>query len=113
MHEMSIAESMINIIEDEMRKHNAKILRSIHVNIGRFSSIVPDALSFCFEIITKDTALDGARLFINIIPLMGRCSSCNNEFEIKDYTFLCPVCGCLKIDTISGQDLTVVEMEVD
>jgi len=113
MHEMSIAQNMIAIIEDEMRKHSAKVLRSIYVNIGRFSSIVPDALSFCFEIITKDTELAGARLFIDIIPLMGRCVSCNSEFEIKDYSFSCPVCGGLKIDTISGQDLTVVEIEVD
>lgn len=113
MHEMSIAQGMIDIVEDEMRRHNAKVLRSIHVNVGRFSSIVPDALSFCFEIMTKDTDLEGARLFIDSIPLMGRCSSCNSEFEIKDYIFLCPVCGGLKIDTVSGQDLTVVEIEVD
>jgi hydrogenase nickel incorporation protein HypA/HybF len=113
MHEMSIAQNMVDIIEDEMRRHNAKVLRSIHVNVGRFSSIVPDALSFCFEIMTKDTHLDGAKLFIDVIPLMGRCRSCKSQFEIIDYSFFCPFCGGLKIDTISGQDLTVVEIEVD
>jgi hydrogenase nickel incorporation protein HypA/HybF len=113
MHEMSIAQSMIDIVQDEMRRHNAKILRSIHVNIGRFSSIVPEALSFCFEIITKDTDMAGARLFIDIIPLMGRCVSCNKEFEITDYSFLCPFCGGMKVDTISGQELSVVNIEVD
>ena len=113
MHEMSIAQGIIDIVEDEMRKHNAKVLRSIHVNIGRFSSIVPEALSFCFEVITKDTDMNGARLFIDVIPLMGRCVSCDREFEIKDYSFLCPFCGGLKIDAISGQDLTVKEIEVD
>jgi hydrogenase nickel incorporation protein HypA/HybF len=113
MHEMSIARNMIYIIEDEMRRHNAKALRSVHVNIGSFSSIVPEALSFCFEIMTKDTDMDGARLLIDIIPLMGRCVSCNKEFEIRDYSFFCPFCEGSRIDTVSGQELTVVEIEVD
>ena len=113
MHEMSIAKNMIDIIENEMRRHNAKVLRSVHVNVGRFSSIVPEALSFCFEIMTKDTDIDGARLVIDIIPLMGRCVSCNKEFEITDYSFLCPFCGGIKVDTISGQELSVVGIEVD
>ncbi|OGP96969.1 MAG: hydrogenase maturation nickel metallochaperone HypA [Deltaproteobacteria bacterium RBG_19FT_COMBO_46_9] len=113
MHEMSIARNMIDIIENEMRRHNAKALRAVHVNVGRFSSIVPEALSFCFEIMTKDTDIDGARLVIDIIPLMGRCVSCNKEFEITDYSFLCPFCGGIKVDTISGQELSVVGIEVD
>jgi len=113
MHEMSIARNMIDIIENEMRRHNAKVLRAVHVNVGRFSSIVPEALSFCFEIMTKDTDIDGARLVIDIIPLMGRCVSCDKEFEITDYSFLCPFCGGIKVDTISGQELSVVGIEVD
>jgi hydrogenase nickel incorporation protein HypA/HybF len=113
MHEMSIAKNMIDIIEDEMRRHNAKVLRSVHVNIGMFSSIVPEALSFCFEIMIKDTDMDGARLFIDTVPLIGRCISCNKEFEIRDYSFFCPFCEGLRIDTVSGQELTVVEIEVD
>ena len=113
MHEMSIARNMIDIIEDEMRRHNAKALRAVHVNIGRFSSIVPEALSFCFEIMIKDTDMDGARLVIDIIPLTGRCVSCDKEFEIEDYSFLCPFCGGLRIDTVSGQELTVMKIEVD
>lgn len=113
MHEMSIAQNMINIIEDEMRSHNAKVLRAVRVNIGRFSSIVPEALSFCFEIMTKDTDMDGARLVIDIIPLTGRCVSCDKEFEIPDYSLLCPFCGGAKVDIISGQELSVVDIEVD
>jgi hydrogenase nickel incorporation protein HypA/HybF len=113
MHEMSITKNMIDIIKAEMRRHNANVLRSVHVNIGRLSSIVPEALSFCFEIMTKGTDIAGARLVIDIIPLMGRCVSCDKEFEIEGYSFLCPFCGGMKIDTISGQELSVVDIEVD
>ena len=110
---MSIAQSVIDIVEEEMQKNNAKVLRSVRLNIGQMSAIVPDSLSFCFEIITKDTHLDGARLIMDIIPLTGYCHSCEEEFEIEDYAFSCPKCGDIKIETTAGQDLSIVEIEVD
>ena len=113
MHEMSIAQSLIEIIEEEMLKYDARILRSVRLNIGQMSAIVPDALSFCFKVITSGTELEGARLIMDIIPLKGYCYTCESEFEIKDYTFICPSCGTTKIETIAGQNLSIVEIEVD
>jgi hydrogenase nickel incorporation protein HypA/HybF len=113
MHEMSIAQSLIDIIKEEMEKHDAKILRAVHLNVGQMTAIVPEALSFCFEVITSGTELEGARLIMDIIPLKGYCPGCQTEFEIRDYTFLCPYCESSKIQTIGGQDLSIVEMEVD
>jgi len=113
MHEMSIAQSLIDILKDEMLKHDAKSLRSVRLNVGQMTAIVPDALSFCFQVITDGTEMEGARLIMEIIPLMGYCSECEEEFEIKDYAFLCPSCGSTKINTLGGQDLSIVEIEVD
>lgn len=113
MHEMSIAQSLIDILRDEMLKHDAKSLRSVRLNVGQMTAIVPDALSFCFQVITDGTEMEGARLIMEIIPLMGYCSECEEEFEIKDYAFLCPSCGSTKINTLGGQDLSIVEIEVD
>jgi hydrogenase nickel incorporation protein HypA/HybF len=113
MHEMSIAMSMIEIVREEMRKCNANTLRSVRLNIGQMSAVVPNALSFCFEVITKGTRMEGARLLMDVIPLRGYCSICEKEFEIKDYVFACPSCGTKKIETISGQDLAIVEIEVE
>ena len=112
MHEMSIAQSLIEIIEEEMQKYDARILRSVRINIGQMSAIVPNALSFCFEVITAGTELEGARLIMDIIPLKGCCHACEGEFEIKDYAFICPACGSTKIETIEGQNLSIVEIEV-
>ena len=112
MHEMSIAQNLISIIQEEMLKNNAKVLGSVRLNIGQMSAIVPDALSFCFKVATADTALEGARLIIDIIPLKGYCQSCDKTFEIKDYAFFCPSCNSSEIKTVSGQDLSIVEIEV-
>ena len=113
MHEMTIAQSMIEIINEEMLKNKATNLRSVRLNIGQMSAVVPDSLSFCFEVITSGTELEGAKLIMDIIPLKGCCHACEEEFEIKDYTFTCPACGNTKIEAVSGHDLSIVEIEVD
>lgn len=113
MHEMSIAQSLIEIVKEEMAKHDARKLRSIRLNIGEMSTIVPEALSFCFEVITDGTELEGARLITEVIPLMGMCHSCGMEFDIEDFTFVCPSCGGSKVEATAGQDLTILEIEVD
>jgi len=113
MHEMSIAQSLIDILREEMLKHEAKTLRSVRLNVGQMTAIVPDALSFCFQVITDGTEMEGAKLNMEIIPLMGYCNECEEKFEIKDYAFVCPSCQSTKINTLGGQDLSIVEIEVD
>ena len=113
MHEMSIAQSLLDIIREEMAKHDARVLKSVRLHIGQMSAIVPDSLSFCFEVMTSGTELEGAKLIMEIIPLRGVCKECHQEFEIRDYAFKCPHCDSREINTISGQDLSIVEMEVN
>jgi hydrogenase nickel incorporation protein HypA/HybF len=110
---MSIAQSLIEIIKEEMEKHGARALRSVHLQVGQLSAVMPEALSFCFQVITQGTELEGAKLLMDIVPLRGSCLECRKEFEIQDYQFYCPFCESTKIDTIAGQDLGIIEMEVE
>ena len=113
MHEMSIVQSLIDILQEEMTRHQASVLKSVRLHIGELSAIVPSSLSFCFEVITKGTSMEGAKLNMDIIPLKGLCRQCRETFEVKDYVFECPYCHATDIDTVSGQDLSIVEMEVE
>jgi len=113
MHEMSIAQSLVDIIQEEMANNNASVLKSVKLNIGKLSAIVPEALSFCFEIIVSGTTMEGAQLIMEMIPLRGICLDCEQDFEIEDYAFTCPHCESPNIRTVSGQELSIVEMEVE
>lgn len=113
MHEMSIAQSLIDVIREEMAAAEATILRSVRLQIGRLTAIVPESLTFCFEVITKGTDLEGARLIIEAVPIKGFCKECEREFEIEEYTFICPACGSSQIKITAGEELSVVEIEVD
>ena len=113
MHEMSIAQSLIDVLKEEMIRHRVKNLKSVRLNIGQMSAVVPDALSFCFQVITNGTDLEGVKLIMDIDPLVGYCNDCEKEFEIKAYNFVCSTCGSKNIETIGGQGMSIVEMEVD
>ncbi len=112
MHEMSIAQSLIDIIREEMERHQARVLNSVRVQIGRLSAVVPEALTFCFGIMISGTELEGAELITEIVPLEAACKQCPQTFEVVDYVFRCPRCGGTEIETIAGHDLTIVDMEV-
>jgi len=113
MHEMSIAQSLLDIIKEEMFKNDAKVLKSVRLEVGQLSAVVPESLSFCFKVMVDGTEFEGAELIMEVIPLKGQCLDCNEIFEIKDYVFECPHCGSKEVHTLSGQDLKIVEMTVE
>ena len=113
MHEMSIVQSLIEIIKEEMAKNAALKLKSARLQIGQMSAIVPDALDFCFSVITEGTELEGAELIMDMVPLKGVCRKCASEFDIIEYAFTCPTCGGSEIETLSGHELALIEIEVE
>ncbi|MDQ7832445.1 hydrogenase maturation nickel metallochaperone HypA [Desulfovibrio sulfodismutans] len=117
MHELSIAQSLLAIIREEMQKHGSPRLISVKVRHGRLSAIVPDALAMSFEALTMDTALAGARLDTEEIPLVLACRACGTKFspESSDYVFApCPACGEeLGHTVVSGKELYIEYLELD
>jgi hydrogenase nickel incorporation protein HypA/HybF len=110
---MSIAEGILDIALDYASRSHAKRIREIGLKLGEMSGVVEDSLTFSFRVIAKGTAAEDAKLKIERIPLMGRCSKCGREFHIEHYDFFCPVCGDGVLVTISGREMQVDYLEVD
>jgi hydrogenase nickel incorporation protein HypA/HybF len=82
VHELAIAESIVTAVEREIERQKLSSVNSVVLRIGVLSDIVPEALAFNFEAITRDTLLENASLIIEQVPLRGRCQACLAEFEI-------------------------------
>ena len=113
MHEMAIAQSIIDIVEQEMARHGVTKVKTIRLVVGEFTAVVPDSLSFCLEIITKETPLEGVEIEMEQVPLTGRCKSCGQEFPIQEYKFICPQCGSKEVEAVAGKELFVKEIEAE
>ncbi|SUP44491.1 hydrogenase maturation nickel metallochaperone HypA [Veillonella criceti] len=113
MHEMSIAEGIVDIALQTLAANQGTVVHAIQLRLGVMSGVEPDALQFCFTAVTRNTAAAGASLQIEMIPLRGKCLDCDYEFSVADYVFKCPQCGSLAIQTITGRELQVASIDMD
>ena len=112
MHEMSIARSILDIVQEEVARNEVKQLVAINIAVGKLSAVVPQQLAFCFSMISVDTNLARATLNIREVPLGYMCGSCREEFASEEMSFICPACGEKNPHLITGKELTIESIEV-
>src|SRR5579859_3886679 len=114
MHELAIAQSIVEAVETRAVECNAARVKSVRLKIGEASGIVGDSLTFSFELLIAEIpALTGARLLIDSVPHRARCRHCETEFAVINYVALCPTCQEWSAEIVSGTELQVVEMEIE
>lgn len=113
MHEMGIAMQIAEIAQSAIPQNAKDIeIEAVNLRVGKLTAIVPDSLRFCFEIVSKDTPLAGAKLNIEEVPIVGVCKDCHAETTINEADFHCGKCNSGKLEIISGRELTVSSIEV-
>lgn len=106
--------NLLDIIEKKCQEEGYQKVESVRVRVGKASSVQPEAFSFAFEVVKKDTAAQNARFIIDLIPLGGTCSACGKRFETeKAYILECPSCASPSLQITQGYELEMVEMEVE
>ena len=113
MHEMAIAEGVLDIALDNAKKNDATRIREIGRLSGEMSGVVVDSLTFSFDMIAKGTIAEGAKIKVKHVPLVGRCTKCGKEVLIEHYDFWCPECKVGVLKTIAGREMHVEYLEVD
>ncbi len=113
MHEVSIAESLLELALRECTKNGFTSIQSVTVRIGKASGVMPEALLFAFDTVKRETIADGASLIIEEVPVSGHCRGCDARFIVDEgYILNCPQCGGVSFAVNSGRELDIKEMEV-
>jgi len=113
MHEMGIANSILEGVAAELRRRPGSRAVKVGVRIGELAGVDPDALSFAFEALTLDSPFSGLKLDVEYVAPRSRCSGCGRDFEVRDYELLCPQCGSLNTERISGDELEFRYLEIE
>jgi hydrogenase nickel incorporation protein HypA/HybF len=113
MHELSIANSILEAVSKERERLNGARVIKVGVRIGELAGVDPDALSFGFEVLVKDTDLEPLALAIEPVPRRHQCSQCRHVFAIVDYRMDCPACGSTRTRCIGGDELELAYLEVE
>jgi hydrogenase nickel incorporation protein HypA/HybF len=112
MHEMALAESMLEIVLQTARGNDARRVTLVRLEIGALAHVEPEALRFCFDAVTRDSLADGASLEIQRTPGAAWCMPCGEIVPLAALGDACPVCGSYQLGIAQGVAMRVREIEV-
>ncbi len=113
MHELSVAMSLVEAACDKAATLGDVRVDAVYVRLGPFSGVVKDALAFCFDVAAQGSAVEGARLDIEDVPVVVFCPQCAAERPLAGTQHLrCPECGEPTPEIVSGRELELTALEV-
>lgn len=113
MHEMSLAEGVLQLVEETARREKASRVKLVVLEIGQMSSVAPEAIKFCFEAVTHGSMAQGAALEIVDVPGAGWCMPCGETVPMQERFGACPKCGSFQVQPTSGTEMRVREIEIE
>jgi hydrogenase nickel incorporation protein HypA/HybF len=113
MHEMGIANSVLEAVRTEARRFPDRHICKVGVRIGELAGVDPDAMRFCFEALVRDTDLEPLELDVEYCPRRHLCQTCEEFFVPRLEDFACPHCGGLDSQFVEGDELELAYLEVE
>ena len=111
MHEMSLAESVLQIVVDAAARQGLGRVTRVRLEIGSLAGVEQDALRFAFESMVAGSVADSARLEITDVPARGRCPACKEIVAVAERFDACPSCGTYGMEIVDGTQMRVMEIE--
>ena len=112
MHELALARSLVELVDDHAARHGARRVRRIHVRLGQLS-VMTRALYVCFAPAARGSRCEDAVLEIEEVPLTVKCMHCR---EIKEpsgrFNFRCPDCGMPTPEVVTGREMQLVSIDL-
>ena len=113
MHELSLADAMVQEIETIIAKEGASKVFSITVVMGKLSGVEREPFEFAFPIVAEGTNVEGAKLEIIESPVIVKCEDCNAETKLDIPFAKCSSCGSRNVKYISGKEFLIKSMEIE
>lgn len=111
MHEMSLAEGIRRIVEEQAAAHGVARITRLRLEIGRFAGVEKDALAFAFDVVMRGSPAEGAELVVIDLPGQALCYDCMETVEIENRLDPCPRCGSGKLMPQGGDEMRIKDME--
>ena len=115
MHELQVMKRILDIALEHAEGHQVRRIAVIHLRIGALSDLEDEWLQRYFDYLSRGTPAERARLAIERMPIVVRCSGCSKSFEVEKPALdaaACPSCGESRCELVSGREYVVANMEV-
>jgi len=110
---MSVAQNILEIVREHIPSNEESKIKTIRLKIGELAGIVPDSLLFCFDAVKNGSSLHNASLEVEYVLITAQCKHCGKTSQLEYGLFFCPLCQSPDIVLLTGNELNVVEIELD
>jgi hydrogenase nickel incorporation protein HypA/HybF len=113
MHEMSLAESVREIVEETARAHCAKRVAAVRLEIGKLAQVEIEAMRFAFDVVMRGSAAEAARLEFVEVDGTAWCMRCSETVVIERRGDACPRCDSYQLQVTGGDRMRVMDIEIE
>lgn len=121
MHEFSMTTQIVNYVLEEAKKHNAKHVNEVHLIIGKLTFLGVEQVKFAYDLLVKNTIMEGSKLHIEEKNGIVKCNNCGYEgglkyeddpvYHIPSPTLNCPKCGDV-VNIVGGKECTIKSIKL-
>ncbi len=113
MHELPFVQSILAITLEYAQKAGARRVLALDLLIGEMSSIVDDSVQFYWDILSRGTVAEGAKLRFHRVPAVFRCWDCGTEYGLAGGHLACPQCGSVHVALIRGDEFRLESIDIE
>jgi hydrogenase nickel incorporation protein HypA/HybF len=114
MHELSVTQSILDIVQRHAEGAGARRITAVNLVIGELTGFIDDSIQFYFDFLSKDTTAEGAQLNFQRIAARARCHTCGAEYTPPNSRlWTCPECQSLGGEVVGGKEFYVASIEVE
>lgn len=112
MHEMSLAEGVLGIIESAQQQQGFKRVSRLRLEIGALAGVELEALHSCLQIVLARSIAHDAALEFIVAPGSGFCLDCGQTVVIDNLYAECPICSGVHVQATGGLQMRVLDLNV-
>ena len=113
MHELSLAQSLVEQIQSAAAAENAVRVLRIVVEIGPYAGVETVAFEFAFPFAAEDTLAADAELVVEEVPAMVECDACRATSRCEPTRLICPACGSDRVEIRGGHEFLIRAIELE
>lgn len=112
MHEMSLAEGLIQVLEENAKTQDFHRVKKIWLEVGQLANVELESFRFCFDSVCKRSLAEGSVLIVEEVEGSAWCLECSKSVSVNSLADPCPICGSFQIQITGGQEMRIRELEV-
>lgn len=112
MHEMALCQGVMDALEQAAEAQGFSQVLGVHLQVGKLVALEKSQFIFSFELLSKNTLAENARVDIEEVEGKAWCSHCDSEVSISNLYSACPVCREWGLAIFQGKELRIDHLEV-